>query len=205
MSEQTYGPTAERLIETIAGVTGCSRERAAALVGSADRPGDLRGYTPAEIGRHLTPGQTARLVAALQLPAALVAGEIWRRTLSRPSAAADYIRAEIGSQPRESFVVLGLDSRQRPVHLWTAGVGSLAAVDVHPRELFRPMIRAGVHSCILAHNHPSGDAAPSEADCELTNRMFEVGKLVGIPVLDHLIVTSGEHCSLAALGMLPAA
>jgi DNA repair protein RadC len=78
----------------------------------------------------------------------------------------------------------------------------MAQVDVHPRELFRPCIREGIHSVILAHNHPSGDCEPSEADVELTKRMCEVGRLVAIPVLDHLIVTDSEHCSLAALGFV---
>lgn len=205
MTEHTYGPGAEAIIEAVAAITGCSRARATALVKSGDRPTDLRGYTPAEIGHHLTPGQTARLVAALKLPAALAGADIWRRTLNRPATAADYMRAEIGGQPRECFVVLGLDSRQRPINLWTVGLGSIAQVDIHPRELFRPMMRAGVHSCILGHNHPSGEATASEADIELTNRMCEIGRLVGIPVLDHLIVTSGEHCSFAALGLMPAA
>jgi DNA repair protein RadC len=64
------------------------------------------------------------------------------------------------------------------------------------------MIRAGIHSVILVHNHPSGDVTPSPADVELTRRMMHVGQLVGIPVLDHLIVTETKFVSLASLGLM---
>jgi DNA repair protein RadC len=82
-------------------------------------------------------------------------------------------------------------------------VGSLAQVDVHPREVFRPLVRSGMHSVILVHNHPSGDVEPSDADLELTRRLSDVGRLVGIPVLDHLVVTRTDSISMATLGLLP--
>jgi len=124
--------------------------------------------------------------------------------LRQPSDAAQFVRAKIGHKEQECFAMIGLSSRQIPVLFQTVAVGSIAQVDVHPRELFRPCIRHGVHSILIAHNHPSGDAEPSEADVELTHRMCEVGRLLGIPVLDHLIVTATDYVSLATLGLVQA-
>lgn len=66
----------------------------------------------------------------------------------------------------------------------------------------RPLVRAGLHSVLLAHNHPSGEAEPSEADVMLTHRMVAAGRLLGIEVLDHIVVTRAATVSLADLGML---
>ncbi len=96
-----------------------------------------------------------------------------------------------------------LNSRQRVIEAQVIGIGSLAQVDVHPRELFRPAIRLGAHSVIVAHNHPSGDPEPSDSDVQLTHRMAEAGLLVGIPVLDHVVVTPHDSVSLAQLGLVP--
>jgi DNA repair protein RadC len=76
-------------------------------------------------------------------------------------------------------------------------------VEVQPREVFRPLVRAASHSALLVHNHPGGELRPSAADLKLTQRLVELGELLGIPVLDHLIVTDEGMSSLAGLGLLP--
>ena len=73
---------------------------------------------------------------------------------------------------------------------------------VHPRETFREAIAAGAAAIVLAHNHPSGDATPSAEDVELTRRLMEAGRLLGIPVLDHLIVGAAQTLSLRQNGFL---
>ena len=78
--------------------------------------------------------------------------------------------------------------------------GSLTGVEVHPRDVFRPLIRGAAAAVIFCHNHPSGDPAPSRQDVELTARLREVGELVGIPVLDHLVVGWEGYVSLAERG-----
>lgn len=123
-------------------------------------------------------------------------------SLRTPADVSAYVRARLGDAKREQFLVLGLDSRQRVSMVDIVAIGSLASVEVHPREVFRPLIRAGVHSVIVVHNHPSGDPSPSRADLDLTTRLSEVGQLVGIPLLDHLVVTQTEAISLAELGLL---
>lgn len=206
MQSLTYqAPDRGHVVDAIERLTGCSTRRAAALVATAARLSDLRAYTAAELQRHLTPVQAARLLSAWRLDRALASAECCRDRVNRPNHVADFLRAAIGDARQECFLVVGLDARQGVVQAWTAGVGSLSQVDVHPREVFRPVIVAGCHSVIIGHNHPSGDAEPSEADITLTTRMAEVGRLVGIPVLDHIVVTGMEHSSLAAMGLMPAA
>jgi DNA repair protein RadC len=119
-----------------------------------------------------------------------------------PEDVAPYLRAVIGAEERETFVALGLDARQRVRFVRTVAIGSLSRVDVHPREVFRPLLRAGVHAAIVVHNHPSGVAEPSDADLELTHRLADTGRIVGIPILDHLVVTRTQSVSMAALGLM---
>lgn len=176
------------LLETVGGLEGLSGAQSQEL-------SRLPGLGHASATALAAAVELGRRVGRLQLK--------WGAALRQPADAAQFARAHLRGATQEHFVVLGLDSRQRVRFVRTVGLGSLAQVDVHPRELFRPLIRAGIHSTILVHNHPSGDPEPSEADVELTHRMAEVGRLVGIPVLDHLVVTDADHCSLAALGLLP--
>jgi len=122
--------------------------------------------------------------------------------ITQPSDVARMLANTIGNKEQEYFVAILLDARQRVQALLAVAVGSLSQVDVHPRELFRDAIRHRAHSIILAHNHPSGSAEPSQADLDLTVRMVEAGKLVGIPVLDHIVTTKRGTTSLASAGLM---
>lgn len=119
-----------------------------------------------------------------------------------PADVARLVRARLLGATQEHFFCVGLTSRHRVLCVQEVARGSLSQVDVHPRELFRPAVRAGAHALLLAHNHPSGDPQPSDADIAMTHRMMEVGRVVGIPVLDHVVVASAGFVSLAALGVL---
>ena len=119
------------------------------------------------------------------------------------TGAAAAIRLACAANPeQEAFVAVLLDSRQRTLAVRVIALGSLAQVEVHPRELFRDAVRMAAHAMIIGHNHPSGDPRPSDADHALTRRMVDAGKLLGIPVLDHLVVTPTDLVSFAAMGML---
>lgn len=141
--------------------------------------------------------ELAKRFARLELP--------YSTTLRGPDEVARFARATFGDAPQETFVILGLDARARVRLVRTIAIGSVSHVDVHPREVFRPLVRAGMHSAIAVHNHPSGEPEPSHADVELTRRLAEVGRLLGIPLLDHLVVTRTRSVSLAALGVVPGA
>ncbi len=129
--------------------------------------------------------------------------QTWGACLKTPRDSAAYLRSIFHGAAQEHFVVVGLDARQRVRMLRTVAVGTLDRVEVHPREVFRPLLRAGMHSCLIAHNHPSGDATPSESDVILTERMVSVGLFVGIPVVDHIVVSDHGFVSMAELGLIP--
>ncbi len=97
---------------------------------------------------------------------------------------------------REHFQALYLDSRRRLIRSETISVGTLDASLVHPREVFRPAIRHSAAAVLVAHNHPSGDPEPSAEDMALTSRLDRAGRLLGLPLIDHLVLGKGEWVSL---------
>ena len=97
---------------------------------------------------------------------------------------------------REMFVVFHLDSRNRVICREIAHIGTLNACLVHPREVFKNAIVNGADSIILSHNHPSGDPTPSDNDRKITETLREAGKILNIPLLDHVIVGKKEYISM---------
>jgi len=103
---------------------------------------------------------------------------------------------------REEFLALLLDTKNVMLGFHVVSVGTLAAVIVHPREVFKPAILANAASILLIHNHPSGDPDPSEEDIAVTKRIKKAGELLDIPVLDHVIIGDGAYFSFADKKML---
>lgn len=164
-------------------------------------PEALRGIAearPEELARihGLGPAKAARLLAACELGARL--GAV--RSTHRPQIACpeDLIRLvapHLRGEAKEHSLVVWLNGRHQVVGWEDVSVGSLTEALVHPREVFREAIRRGAAAIVLLHNHPSGDPLPSEEDRALTRRLIEVGELVGIPLIDHVIVADGGHYS----------
>lgn len=103
---------------------------------------------------------------------------------------------------KEHFVALYINARNKLTHKEVVSVGTLTANLVHPREVFEPaMIRAAT-DIVIAHNHPSGDPEPSNADLEITKRLVEAGKLMGIKVLNHIIITKENYFSFKDKGLI---
>jgi DNA repair protein RadC len=98
----------------------------------------------------------------------------------------------------EEFCVLLLNARHEVQRRVMVSRGSLNASIVHPREVFRPAILDSAASVVLVHNHPSGDPEPSDEDLAITRRLVQVGELLGIPVLDHVIIAKRGFVSLRA-------
>ena len=92
-------------------------------------------------------------------------------------------------------MIFFLDSRNQEIKREIISVGSLNANLVHPREVFEPAIRYLASHIIIAHNHPSGDTEPSQEDLEITKRLSEVGKILGIEIIDHVIVAKDKFLS----------
>jgi len=110
---------------------------------------------------------------------------------------------DIGSLEQEHFWAILLNARQQVLKVVLVAKGTVASVDTHPRDIFREAVRMNAHALILAHNHPSENPEPSSADDALTDRMAEAGQLLGIPVLDHLVVTRHDAYSYAQRGRGP--
>lgn len=89
---------------------------------------------------------------------------------------------------QETFVVITIDTRKRTIDRHMVSMGILDASLCHPREVFRPAIADGAQSIILVHNHPSGDPTPSAEDVKITRQFVESGRILEIPVLDHIII-----------------
>jgi DNA repair protein RadC len=103
---------------------------------------------------------------------------------------------------QERFYVVSLDARNRVIRKHLVAVGSLAAVVVHPREVFRPLLRDGAAAAIVLHCHPSGDPRPSVEDHDITDRLTKAGQLLGIIVLDHLVVGKEGYFSFRDEGAI---
>ena len=124
-----------------------------------------------------------------------------RPVVSSPADVERILRGRIANLDRENFVAMLLNIKNEVVETPTISVGTLSASLVHPREVFKPAIRASAASVILAHNHPSGKVEPSREDREVTVRLAEAAKILGIELLDHVIVGDG-YFSMKEHGML---
>jgi len=105
------------------------------------------------------------------------------------------VKDEIQRWDRERFLAVLLDARNGVIGIDEVACGSVNASLVHPREMFKAAILANAVSVVVIHNHPSGDVEPSEDDIEITRRLVEAGKILGIEVIDHLIVSKEGYYS----------
>lgn len=112
------------------------------------------------------------------------------------------IRPLVADAQCEHFYAVYLNARHVVIEIRLISMGSLNASIVHPREVFQPGIALSAATMIVAHNHPSGVTDPSDDDRALTRRLVQVGELVGIAVLDHLIVANGSFTSFKQAGYL---
>ncbi len=169
--------------------------------GSLDR---LAGAGPAELQR--TPGvgevKALDLMAAFELGRRLRAMPPRKRpAVHRPEDAAALVMEDLRFRETEHFWLLLLNTRHEVVDRVELSHGGLASSPVHPREVFKAAVRAGAAAVILVHNHPSGDPTPSRTDLALTARLTRAARVMGIPILDHVIVGDGRYVSLRERGV----
>ena len=130
--------------------------------------------------------------------------------LSTPDKVSGYLSSAFNEYPlQEQFLVIPLSRKNHPLGRFVVSVGTANSALVHPREVFRPAILAGASAVIVAHNHPSGDPAPSRADIQVTRQLREAAKILQMDLLDHLIVGRVEddplqigHYSFSDAGLL---
>ena len=143
------------------------------------------------------PAKATELKAALELGRRMLRENAETETMDSSYKIFTYFRAHLGTDEQENFHILLLNIKNKIIRDVQATRGTIESSLVHPREAFKDAIRNSAASVIFIHNHPSGDPNPSQDDILLTNRLVEVGKILGIPVLDHIIITRNDFYSFA--------
>lgn len=151
----------------------------------------------------LGPAKRSELLAVRELARrALAQGLQERPAMQSPDQVGDYLRLKLGALSYECFAVLFLDTQGRLIAMEEMFRGTLSQAAVYPREVLQRALHHGAAAVILAHNHPSGVAEPSQHDRVLTERLVAALALVDIRVLDHFVVSASETVSMAARGLL---
>lgn len=172
------------------------------------RFGSLAGVLNADartLANHPGMGETS--AAALKV-VALAAGRMARQqvrekpVLASWQALIDYLTIDMAHLTVERVRVLFLNTQNMLIHDEHVGDGSIDEAAIHPREVIRRAMDLGATALIIVHNHPSGSPQPSRADIEITNRIAEAGRLLGITVHDHVIIGREGHTSLRAKGLI---
>ena len=166
-----------------------------------DAFGDFRQLAQVGVGdlcavKGLGPAKAAQILAAIEI--AKRYGERAFKPGDPLRGSADvylHFRERLASERREHFYAVLLDNKHRKIKDVSVSQGSLTASIVHPRDVFAPVVREAAAAVIFVHNHPSGDPTPSREDIEITRRLREVGDLMGVRVLDHIVVGQGRYVS----------
>ena len=197
--------------ELLAILIGSGREGASAidiagvLLRSAD--GSLRrlaASSPAELAavQGIGPAVAARISSALELGRRLAReGPLERTRIRGPRDVYELCAPAMRDLAQEEFRVLLLNTQHGVLREITITRGTVDASLVHPREVFRTAIAENAAAMLLVHNHPSGDPAPSPPDRVVTRQLADVGRLIGIPVLDHIVIGDGRYISFIEAGL----
>jgi DNA repair protein RadC len=200
-----YGPGALSVPELIAVLlnTGTKKEDVMSMSARI-----LKDYGEQTLAQQVDPKVLSEhldipLVKAMQIVAC---SELGRRFFLKRSTGPQMIRtakdvfeylADMRNLPKEHLRGIYLNTHHRIVHDEVISIGTINTNIVHAREVFKPAIEYGAAAVILAHNHPSGITTPSEADIEITRQIVAVGKMIGIPVIDHVIIGGNRFTSIA--------
>lgn len=166
---------------------------------------DLKSATLEEITsiKGIGDAKAIQLLSAIELGRRIANLSYTERYVIRsPEDGANYVMNDMRFLSQEHFVCLYLNTKNQVLHKKTIFIGSLNASIVHPREVFKEALRRSAASIICFHNHPSGDPAPSREDIDVTKRLSECGKIIGIEMLDHLIIGENKFVSLKEKGYL---
>jgi DNA repair protein RadC len=176
-----------------------ARKVASTIVDAVGGIVDVSRASPRELAQITGIGsaRAARIAAAFELGRRVVEAEQHRPTLARAEDVFRIVSPRVLGLHQEVFFAIGLDVRNRVLDVIEVARGTVNGVNVHPREVFRPLVRMSALGAVLVHNHPSGDPTPSPDDIALTRRMRAVGEVVGIPVIDHVVVGERTFRSIA--------
>ncbi|PWC12269.1 hypothetical protein B4923_10485 [Brenneria roseae subsp. americana] len=145
----------------------------------------------------------AQLKAVAELSRRLFSSRLAKEdAMLSPEITGQYLQLLLARQEREVFLVMFLDNQHRVIRHQEMFAGTINSVEVHPREIVREALKANAAALILAHNHPSGKAEPSQADRAITEQIIKACLLLDIRVLDHLVIGRGEYVSFAERGWI---
>lgn len=146
--------------------------------------------------------KAVRIHSAFEMGRRVVTMPVAGRHLNSPAAVWELLLPQMACLDREEFRVLILNNKNGLLKNSMISAGTISEAIVHPREVFRDAIRESGAAVIVAHNHPTGELTPSREDIQTTRRLAEAGTIVGIPVLDHLIITNASYYSFKEGGYL---
>ena len=146
--------------------------------------------------------KAASIIAAVELGRRIEVSVAKMDIIHGPEDAAHILMPRLRYEQKEHFVVMSLSTKNRVLCIRDISIGSLTASVVHPREVFKEALDRSAAAIIIAHNHPSGDPCPSREDQAVTKRLVEVGKVMDIPVLDHIIIGDNRFVSMKEKGMM---
>lgn len=146
--------------------------------------------------KNVGPQKAKAILSAIELSRFISSSKIMPDiAISGPKSVADYLTEDMRYLDREHFVVLMLNTKGRIICKETVSIGDLSSTIVHPREVFKGAVKHSAAAIIAVHNHPSGNSDPSQEDINITNRLVEAGKILGIKVLDHIVIGDGTYSS----------
>lgn len=170
--------------------------------------GDFRRLSLASIGelcemKGIGPARAAQIKAALAIAKRFATISV--KPFQQFKCSSDifhHFHERLRGRKQEIFLIVLLDNKNRIIKDLTISAGSLTSSIVHPREVFNPAIKESAASVVFVHNHPSGDPEPSKEDIQITQRLLEVGNIVGIKILDHIIIGNGRFVSFKDKGIM---
>jgi DNA repair protein RadC len=209
---QKYGAEALSTSELIASLIGSGTKGESVLMTAQkllSEFGNLQNIAQASVKelsrvRGIGPARATQIKAAFELGRRLEDPDYYSKEspVQSPEQAYKSVQEKLKGKKKEHFYLLCLDTRNRVCSKKQVSVGNLDSSIVHPREVFKDAISSLAASVIFVHNHPSGDLEPSSEDVNLTRRLVDAGELLGIPVLDHIIVSDRGYTSMKSRNLV---
>jgi DNA repair protein RadC len=196
------------LLAILMGTSGQKGESVLELAGrvlaKAGDIGNLTRLTSDELCeiKGIGPAKAVQILAMVELSRRLSVQGTPPSSIRSPEDVRSLLLERLRHEEREHFFTVLLNTKNHCLGIEEVSVGSLNSSIVHPREVFRAAIRRSAAALIIAHNHPSGDCTPSREDMEVTRRLTEAGRLLGIDVLDHVIFGDGVILSFKEKGLM---